>query len=104
MPLGLFINLTRRERERKQRMKNILIFFILFYFFQRRKFLYGRLPCDYSPFPDVASAKKVMSWKKLADGGHLMPSNVDSCRREELRNFHEVREREREKESICIGK
>lgn len=57
---------------------------------QRRKFMYGRLPCDFSPYPDVASAKKVMKWKKLAEPGNIIPTNVDECKRDELRYFHEV--------------
>jgi len=55
----------------------------------RRKFLYGRLPCDFSPYPDVASARKVMKWKKLAEPSVIIPTNVDECKRDELRYFHE---------------
>lgn len=54
--------------------------------------MYGRLPCDYTPFPDVASAKKVMKWKKLSEAANVLPTNVDRTMRQELRNFHEVSE------------
>jgi len=55
----------------------------------RPKFTYGRLPCDFSPFPDVAIAQKVISQKKLGETPNIRPMNIDFCRSGELARFYQ---------------
>jgi len=52
------------------------------------KFTYGRLPCDFSPFPDVAIAQKVINWNKLSDTPNIRPMNLDFNRSCELNRFY----------------
>lgn len=54
----------------------------------RPKMVYGRFPCDFTPFPDVAVAQKQVCPQKLSETPNIRSPGVDFNRRLELQKFY----------------
>lgn len=55
----------------------------------RPKMVYGRFPCDFTPFPDVAVGQSATCTKKIIDTPNLRSPGTDFNRRLELIKFFE---------------
>jgi len=51
--------------------------------------VYGRFPCDFTPFPDVAVAQKAICSKKCIETPNIRSPGVDFNRRLELQRFYQ---------------
>jgi len=55
----------------------------------RPKFSYGRLPAQFSPWPDVAMAQRAIPSSQLSDTAKVRPKNFDKRSFSELNRFHQ---------------
>jgi len=62
----------------------------------RPNMIYGRFPCDFTPFPDVAIAQKELCSKKLIETPNIRSPGVDFNRRLELLKFHQKAQNHRD--------
>lgn len=54
----------------------------------RSKMVYGRFPCDFTPFPDVAVAQRAIITRAIKDTPNIRSLGVDYNRRLELQKFY----------------